>query len=197
MGTEEFVSRVNRRRPRPSDERGLALVIAMVIMGILALLGSAALLTSSTELEIAANQKSYQMTFYGADAGTELGIRVVRDTLALKTDPDYSGSGVTTKANLFSTLLTNDGVVDTTDIQAPALTADLQVGIAVDRDTSIPSIPIGGQLPEPGSGYGGEKATYNYYFDYDSQAAGPRSAAVRITSTYKCAYDVGGCLRDQ
>ena len=51
------------------DEKGMVLSIALVIMTILALVGASALLTTNTEVKIAANDRIYRSGFYSADAG--------------------------------------------------------------------------------------------------------------------------------
>ena len=51
------------------NERGMALVIALVMLVLLTILGAWALDTSSTDLRIAGNYKANQIAFYAADAG--------------------------------------------------------------------------------------------------------------------------------
>ncbi|MDY6863532.1 MAG: pilus assembly PilX N-terminal domain-containing protein [Thermodesulfobacteriota bacterium] len=62
------------------DEKGMVLAIALVIMTILALVGASALLTTNTEVKIAANDRIYRSGFYSADAGIEWARRNVNSS---------------------------------------------------------------------------------------------------------------------
>ncbi len=60
------------------DERGVALIIALMAMMLLTALGVALMMVTSTETQIAANFRDGQEALYAADAGVE---RVVQDLL--------------------------------------------------------------------------------------------------------------------
>jgi hypothetical protein len=66
------------------DDRGAALVVALLSMGLMTALGLALVLTTSTELGIAANYRDADETLYAAEAGLE---RAIAD---LRTLPDLS-----------------------------------------------------------------------------------------------------------
>jgi type II secretory pathway component PulK len=51
------------------NERGMALVIALVMLVLLTMLGAWALDTSSTDLRISGNSKTTQVAYYAAEAG--------------------------------------------------------------------------------------------------------------------------------
>ena len=53
------------------NEKGAALIIALLIMAVLSLIGAAATMTSSMETNIAGNQKASTQAFYVAEAGLE------------------------------------------------------------------------------------------------------------------------------
>jgi type II secretory pathway pseudopilin PulG len=53
------------------DERGIALVVALVMLALLGILGALALYTSTTELRIAGNYRLSQEAFFVADAAIE------------------------------------------------------------------------------------------------------------------------------
>jgi Tfp pilus assembly protein PilX len=63
------------------EEKGVAIVVALMFLVILSLLGSAAIMTSTAEQEIAANQKQSKMAFYEADGGTEAGIELLEKAI--------------------------------------------------------------------------------------------------------------------
>jgi hypothetical protein len=179
----------------------MALVIAMVFLAMLAFLGSAALLTSSTEMDIAGNERTYQMAFYAADAGTEICVRVIEDAVddLGQGDPSYSGSGVTLTSGFSDSIWIDDDNDPWTssDIQIAAgpnlLGDDMEVRMAVDRNFNWAPTSIGTQIPEPGDVTSGAGvAFYNFYFDIASLSRGPRNSSSRINSTFKCAL-YGAC----
>lgn len=145
----------------------MALTIALVFLAMLAFLGAAALLTSSTEMDIAGNERAYQMTFYAADGGTELSVRVISDLVSFYDDPAY-GSPVTVDVDCLRAELKNfSGVTDgegnpcndgadnqatNPDIEC-ALTADLDMDVDVDRSGSPELLP--GSGVEFGAGHEG------------------------------------------
>lgn len=61
--------------PKPSNlrnQRGSALVYALLMLVILTILGIAAVTTSTVEVQISGNDKVYKISFYGADGGTNM-----------------------------------------------------------------------------------------------------------------------------
>lgn len=51
------------------DEKGIALITALMVMVMLTILGLAAIMTSTTEMQIAGNEKTANRAFYAAEAG--------------------------------------------------------------------------------------------------------------------------------
>jgi hypothetical protein len=70
----------SRFTARLADERGTALIIALMAMMLLTALGAAVVMVSNTETHIAANYRNSQEALYAADAGVE---RVVEDLLLI------------------------------------------------------------------------------------------------------------------
>lgn len=58
------------------NEDGFVLVVSLLILLILVIIGVAATTNTSIELQIAGNEKVHKQTFYQADGGAELGIRL-------------------------------------------------------------------------------------------------------------------------
>jgi hypothetical protein len=81
------------RRRAAADERGLALIVALLVMALLTALGMALMLTSQTETLISANYRDSMEGEYAADAALE---RVMDDVLTV---PDWN-----------TLLATNDGI---------------------------------------------------------------------------------------
>jgi len=68
----------SRLTVRLADQRGTALIIALMAMMLLTALGAAVVMVSNTETHIAANYRNSQEALYAADAAVE---RVVQDLL--------------------------------------------------------------------------------------------------------------------
>lgn len=87
------------------NERGMALVIALVMLVLLTMLGAWALDTSSTDLRISGNSKTTQIAYYAAEAGVGYASnRVVLEnsyvaTGASVTIPDQTLDNSTIKMN--------------------------------------------------------------------------------------------------
>lgn len=70
-------------RPQPQqNEAGFVLVAALMIMLVLSLIGIAMNRNTSTELQIAGNDKVHKQTFYEADGGTEFAAEVLEQNIA-------------------------------------------------------------------------------------------------------------------
>jgi hypothetical protein len=195
-------------RTKALDESGAALVIALMMLVILTLLGSASLMTSITEVEIASNDKQYQMGFYASNGGADLTPRVIRDIVKEHDEPVYGGGNVVVKDGLLEELMnykdingdptanndTNDTVdSDPPDIRIPALTTALSVAIDVDRDATL-NLP-GGAM-EMGSGYegigSGTSGGTAILFEIKSKSQGPRNSSTNISTQYLYVIGVGG-----
>jgi len=61
----------SRTRYFPNDQRGVALVIALVMLLVLTLIGIASVSMTSYESSIAGNERLYNLAFYTADGGVE------------------------------------------------------------------------------------------------------------------------------
>jgi len=188
-------------RTKALDESGAALAIALMVLVILTLLGSASIMTSITEVEIAANEKQYQMVFYASDGGSDLSPRIIRDTIALHDEPTYDGGNVVVVDGLLDELMKfgtaddnpSDGPQDDPDIRIPALTNSLSVRIDVDRGNTL-SLPGGAR--EMGSGYegigGGASGGTAVMYDIRSESQGSRNSSTNINTKYLYVIGVGG-----
>jgi hypothetical protein len=91
------------RTPVPAspagNERGVVLVLALVMLALLAILGAWALDTSSTELKIAGNSRKTQNAFYAAEAA--LACAVNPNTLSSA----YVSTGATGSATKWSQVI--------------------------------------------------------------------------------------------
>jgi hypothetical protein len=95
------------RTPVPNDARGMALVVALLVMGLLTLLGATFLTISSTEHTIAANEVGVAKAFNIAEAGLERA--KARIKTGTETNLDAFLSGGNPGPNLFTDVPFDDG----------------------------------------------------------------------------------------
>jgi hypothetical protein len=91
-----------------SDDRGSAIIIVLVILVVLTLLGQIATRTTTTEIEIAANDKRHRMTFYAADGATELASELLEqniDELGFDGNPDFDPDPIDPNIGTFSNFI--------------------------------------------------------------------------------------------
>lgn len=91
------------------DESGIALVIALLIMVLLTVLGTAAIMTSTTDVKIGANFQRSSSAFYIAEAGLEAGLDFLGDNFnstdgwdTYLQDPSSDPEGENITSNLVS-----------------------------------------------------------------------------------------------
>lgn len=186
------------------DNRGFILPIALMILVILSLLGSAAIVTTTTDMEIAGNEKQYQMAFYTADGGADLAPRVIRDTIDAYDEPAYTGSGVSVRNGFLDELLNfatsyNDGSTDSPlnnpDIQISNLTTTHTVSIDVDTNPTTIIMPGGGV--EFGSGFegiggGASSGGTATLYTIESLSQGSTNSSSTIEGQYIYVFGIGG-----
>ena len=76
-----------------NNDRGSALVVALLMLVVLTLIGISATTTTTFELQIAGNDKLYKRAFYGADGATEMGGELIEQNIETR-DWDYGVDGV-------------------------------------------------------------------------------------------------------
>lgn len=116
---------VTRRASTPArvirDERGVALIIALMAAMLLTALGMALVMVTNTETQITANFRNGQEALYAADAGAE---RVVQDLLMVPRWNDILAGTVT--SGFVDNTLTPTLPGDTQQISLATATAQLQ-----------------------------------------------------------------------
>jgi len=76
------------------NNRGSALVVALLMLVVLTLIGISATTTTTFELQIAGNDKLYKQAFYAADGATEMGGELIEQNIEDR-DWDFGADGVT------------------------------------------------------------------------------------------------------
>jgi len=84
--TEKRSSMEKPRKPaqRGMNEKGMVLVVTLMLMSVLVVLGTTAIMTVSTDIKIAGNYRQNQVALYNAEAGVEQVIT------SLRTGPTFS-----------------------------------------------------------------------------------------------------------
>ena len=98
------------RRVSPGDEKGVVLVLGLLLVAVLSLVGTTAVMTSTTDMKINSNYKSGAQAFYIAEAGIEraraqlmtLGSTTLSQALAARRGADNLLSDSTNIANFFA-----------------------------------------------------------------------------------------------
>ena len=103
-----------KRHPRESlgDEKGMVLVVGLLLVSVLSLLGTTAVMTSTTDMKINSNYNSNAQAFYIAEAGIEraraqlltltLGGTTLSQALAARVGANNQLSNSTNMANFFA-----------------------------------------------------------------------------------------------
>ena len=66
-----------------NEQRGIVLILSLLVMTVLSILGLAFLATARTENTVASNYRNHTQAFYAAEAGTESGGEVGDPALSL------------------------------------------------------------------------------------------------------------------
>jgi len=97
------------------DQRGVVLVVALVMLLVLTLIGISGLATTSSENNISGNQRLYNQAFYAADAGIEAFRADAPTNFAFLSNPatsgNYFGGPVTVGGNTYDVTWTSLGLV--------------------------------------------------------------------------------------
>ncbi len=70
-----------------TEQRGIVLILSLLVMTVLSILGLAFLTTARTENTVASNYRNHTQAFYAAEAGTESGVASLKALLAANPAP--------------------------------------------------------------------------------------------------------------
>ncbi len=76
-----------------NNQRGSALIVALLMLVVLTLLGISATTTSTVELQISGNDKLYKRSFFAADGGTAAGSELIEQSIEDRDWTDDSTRG--------------------------------------------------------------------------------------------------------
>lgn len=183
------------RKTVVTNDEGFILVITMFILVVLSIIGLSATSTTQLELKIAGNDRIHKETFYQADAGTELGIRLTyENAVCVQTDGEFKDTGgdefkyndIIVKDRTFST----PGITVPWDIEFyPAgLVAAPSIKTNIKANGTVKFSPGSGlQMISGYEGLGASSAAGGTHLEFDiiSQHQGVQNSQSQITVGWK------------
>tara|TARA_B100000315_G_scaffold141720_1_gene130782 strand:+ start:3657 stop:4235 length:579 start_codon:yes stop_codon:yes gene_type:complete len=181
------------------DESGIALITALLFMVLLTVLGTAGIMTSSTDVKISDNFQNYQEAFYSADGAGQLGINWLltnHDVSYHLTNVDYDldGGGTSDDPAATDPADATDYGYEDSYLASSDFTYKFQV-VSLDPDPSPPTGYTTKQRTQETEGFSSKQTTsyaastkmWNYYYQIDAIASGPQSAAttLNIITSYR------------
>lgn len=170
-----------------SNERGAVLATALLIMIALALIGAAALLTSTMELDISRNERLAKESFYVADGGTTLSPLIIEEAIGNRALPALDG--ITINGDFLSELMgyatETDTPNDNPDVHTVLNNKDMNVDI--DR---IRTENLAGGAAEFAGGYegigaGAAAGGLAIFYRVDSQGSAMATSRSEVETYYR------------
>lgn len=142
-----------------TNERGAILITVLILMVIIALIGTFAVNTSTVEIQISGNLKRTTSAFEGAEAGVGLSVPIIEKTLAVGTlDPTSFtvGSDTVTPVSSLGNEIIGAAMTNVTeDFEVPSLD-----GVKVEADIDrLYSYTLPGGAMQFAAGYEGVGAS--------------------------------------
>jgi hypothetical protein len=132
-------ARVTLRCPSCSDEKGMVLIIALIFTSMLAMLGTTAVMTTTTEIKIGANYRDGEQAFYAAQAGVEEARTRLRAGAAGAID-DWQPAEAEWKAYIGKLEKARDRGYDSSNdlhVRYGSLQSDLDYAVTIRHQTSV------------------------------------------------------------
>jgi Tfp pilus assembly protein PilX len=163
----------------PSQQRGAALVIAVLILLILTVVGIYAVTTSTLETKIAGSERVLQEAFHAADGGVDYGRHVIELFLAEQNPTLPSGATVEPNATAFRQEILGEVTGGSPYVDAEIGKCDVE--IHVDRIKAEEATGYSSEFGAPAS----EKQMTIYYL-VDSKSTGQiGGASSQIETNYR------------
>jgi len=171
---------VLRLPPIYDNEKGMVLSVALMLLAILTLLGSAAIVSTGTDVKIAGNWKNQAKVFYLAEAGADYAKN------ALGGNVDLDGDSVVDKTQIF-----NDNQTVTWD--STAVLANLHMGasgnVTIVRDSTDPLLA----MITSEAAYGGTRTIIKVIVKRNFALPRLPGAVVQVSNGWND-FDVGGTV---
>jgi len=175
------------------NEKGSVMVVALMVLVILTIIGIGANRTTTTDIQIAANQKFHKVAFYNADAGVYATPKLVSS--AIDTGANPTGTGFTyvdTGTDVFFKELMGYNSNDSTADLSFAMGGE-SVEVDVQRDRTENLAGGGAEFAAGAEGIGsGSAGGFAIYYDLDSFGDGPNGATSNVGAEYRKVNVPGG-----
>jgi Tfp pilus assembly protein PilX len=175
------------------DEQGSVMIIALLVLIILTLVGIGANRTTSTDIQIAANEKFHKVAFYNADAGVYATPKLISSAIEDGANPTGTGftyldAGTDT---FFRELMGYDSADTTRDISFVLGGENIEVDV---QRTGAQNLAGGGaEFAAGAEGVGsGSAGGFAIFYALDSLGDGPRNAVSNVGATYRKINAPGG-----
>jgi len=184
-----------------SNERGVVLIFALVIMLVATIIGSSATMTSQVDLKISGNTKVIRTSFYVAEGGIQLAPKVIGRIITDRALPALADTPLLTydTDNLLDKIMgyieDDDPGTDTTDI---VMNQGTQGDLALDLSRTRTEYLSGGGVEfaagTEGVGVGGATNTAVHYNLVSTGIVGtaPRTSVAQVASQYRKVVGVAG-----
>jgi len=184
-----------------SNERGMALIFALVLMLVATIIGSSATMTSQVDLKISGNTKVIRTSFYLAEGGIQLAPKVIGRIITDRALPALADTPLLTydTDNLLDKIMgyieEDDPGTDTTDI---VMNQGTQGDVALDLSRTRTEYLSGGGVEfaagTEGVGVGGATNTAVHYNLASTGTVGtaPRTTVAQVASQYRKVVGVAG-----
>lgn len=170
-----------------NNEKGAALIVALVITGLLMVIGTAIVMTSTIELNIARNEKGAQTAFYRTENGRVIAAEVTEDAAwgeEYNDNDNYAGN---------TDIVITDGdfiIENNDDSDTPPASPDLQMTGSLSAEVDIDKLatePLPGGAAKFGTGYegAGKMGSVQIICRIDSFGSGSDDARAHIRTEYR------------
>lgn len=170
-----------------NNEKGAVLVVALVITGLLMVIGTAIVMTSTIELNIARNEKAAQTAFYRAENGRVIAAEVTESAawgIEYNDNDNFEG-------NPDITITDGDFIMeDNNDADTPSASPDVHMTGSLAADVDIDKLstqPLPGNAAKFATGYegAGKMGAVQIRCQIDSFGTGSDSAGSHIRTQYR------------
>jgi Tfp pilus assembly protein PilX len=184
-----------------SNERGMALIFALLLMLVVSIIGSSAIMTSQVDLKMSGNTKVIRTSFYVAEGGIQLAPKVISQIITNRALPALADTPLLTydTDNLLDKIMgyikDDDPGTDTTDI---VMNQGTQGDLALDVSRTRTEFLSGGGVEfaagTEGVGVSGATSTAVHYNFTSTGTVGtaPRVTVAQIASQYRKVIGVAG-----
>lgn len=180
------------------NEKGMALVIALLLMIVGAVIGIFGVNTGVIETRLAGNERLSNLAFYMADGGVDLGPVIINDVIMNYGIPVY-GSGMTIDPSLMSEIFGSADNDPDTPASSPDIQNDLgnQKRMDIDVDRLFTKVLQGGGSEflggYDGIGSGGSGGgSIGIFYRMDSLGSGQLNSRANVETAYRKVVNVAG-----